>query len=308
MTPDSFDTPILFVVFNRPDTTRQVFERIKEVRPLTLYVAADGPRANKPEDLSKCLGTRKIIEEIDWECDLHTLFFDTNLGCKIGVSSAIDWFFQDVDRGIILEDDCVPDFSFFHFCQSLLHYYKDDERIMAISGDNFQDGLIRSDGSYYFSKLVHVWGWATWRRAWKHFDSKMQKYPIFKEQKIIASIFPRKTHQKHWLRIFEKSYNNKINSWAYPWVFNVWSQGGLCILPNKNLVTNIGFNKEATHTKFHQPGMSELESNAIGEIRHPSIIMSDYFADLYTLKKSTRPLIYTLKKKISKIIAAKCET
>jgi len=159
MTAASLKAPVLLLIFNRPDTTQLVFNKIRKARPAELYIAADGPRKNQPDDPENCRKAREILRQVDWDCKISTLFREENLGCKIGVSSAIDWFFSEVEEGIILEDDCVPDQSFFQFCQELLARYRDDKRVMMISGDNFQFGRRRTDYSYYFSQYVHIWGW-----------------------------------------------------------------------------------------------------------------------------------------------------
>ena len=168
-----FDTPILFIVFNRPYETSYVFETIKKIKPKKLYVAADGPRHNFIDDLSKVNQVREIATKISWECELKTLFNDKNLGCKAGVSRGISWFFDHEKSGIILEDDCVPHQYFFLFCQNILKYYSNDDRVFSITGNNFQNDIKRGASSYYFSKILHCWGWATWRRSWKFYDGKI---------------------------------------------------------------------------------------------------------------------------------------
>ena len=165
-----FQTPILFLIFNRPDTTKRVFESIRSIKPAKLYIAADGDRKDKVGEDLLCKDTRSIIDLIDWECEIKTLFRPENLGCKIAVSSAIDWFFENEEQGIILEDDCLPNESFYIYCETLLNYYAFNERIMHISGNNFQDGMMRGNGSYYFSNYNHIWGWASWKRAWKAYN------------------------------------------------------------------------------------------------------------------------------------------
>ena len=169
-----FQTPILFLIFNRPDTTKLVFESIKRIKPAKLYIAADGARKHKVGEDLLCKETRSIIDLIDWECEIKTLLRTENLGCKIAVSSAIDWFFENEEQGIILEDDCLPNESFFNFCEQLLNQFKENKEIMHISGNNFQDGITRGDGSFYFSKYNHIWGWATWKRAWKLYNVKLE--------------------------------------------------------------------------------------------------------------------------------------
>ena len=190
MPSELFTTPILFMIFNRPDTTARVFERIRGIKPSRLFVSADGPRLQKPDEAEQCIQARAVIQKIDWECEVKTKFSDKNQGCKMGVNSAINWFFEHVDEGIILEDDCLPDISFFPFCQTLLELYRNDERIMHIGGSNFQDGKLRDDGSYFFSGINHIWGWATWKRAWKQYDVQIRSLPSLRNNEIFRTVFP----------------------------------------------------------------------------------------------------------------------
>lgn len=182
-----FSTPILFLIFNRPDTTRIVFKRIREIRPSKLYVAADAPRANKLGEAELCMETRAIIKDIDWPCELKTLFRDENLGCKLSVSGALDWFFENEECGIILEDDCLPDLTFFSFCKELLERYKDDDRIGHIGGNCFLPGQIAKELSYDFCSITHIWGWATWRRVWKNMDVQFHFWEEHKNRR--SSLF-----------------------------------------------------------------------------------------------------------------------
>lgn len=297
-----FKTPILFIIFNRPETTKVVFEAIRQVKPSKLFIAADGPRKNKIGENELCKKTRLITNNINWPCDVKILFRKKNLGCKNSVSSAIDWFFKSVDQGIILEDDCLPDQSFFPFCEQMLELYKDDSRIMHISGNNFQFRRQRGDGDYYFSKMNHIWGWATWKRAWRYYDVNMSSLEQFKKYDYINSIFHEKKHQKKWLDIFEKVKNNEINTWDYQWTYAMWSQNGLSILPNKNLVENLGFNNEATHTKYRNIMIEENKSSSLLINKHPSTIIRDYAADIFYHEIMNPKIIKRVYNKIIKII------
>jgi hypothetical protein len=174
-------TPVAFLVFNCPDTTIRVFEEIRCARPPKLLVVADGPRADRPGEADKCQAVRAVIETVDWPCEVLKNYSDVNLGCKIRVSSGLDWVFEQVEEAIILEGDCLPHPTFFRFCEELLETYRDDERIGMISGDNFQFGRKRGDASYYFSRYNHIWGWASWRRAWQHYDRNMAIWPKFRD-------------------------------------------------------------------------------------------------------------------------------
>lgn len=280
----SFDKPILFLVFNRPDHTSKVFTRIREVKPKYLFVAADGPRSTHPEDAKKCEMVRKtILEGIDWNCELKTLFRNENLGCGLGVSSAINWFFDQVEDGIILEDDCLPDISFFDFCGKLLEYYKDDTRVMHISGDNFQRQNAHEHPSYYFSSFPHIWGWATWRRSWKTYDYTLAGY---NESKITDCMrqygFTRK-EINHWSQILVKqSQESRVDTWDYQWLHAVWKNNGLSILPSVNLVKNIGFDDEATHTKKASNDLLGILTQGMDVLTHPKKMIVNRRADLYT--------------------------
>ncbi len=278
---ETFSTPILLIIFNRPDTTFRVFEKVRLLKPAKLYIAADGPRANNVEDSENCRLARSVIEKIDWKCKVFKLFRTENLGCGKAVSSAINWFFEQEEEGIILEDDCLPDDTFFSFCQTLLSYYRNDERIMHIGGSNFQEGIRRGEGSYYFSAMVHVWGWATWKRAWKNYDFDLKDADDFIKQDKIGKYFSDETVKNYWHSIFKNMQLHKIDTWDYQWHFTVWNYGGLAIIPQHNLISNIGFGTEATHTK----GESEWANQPtipITHIIHPATVTQNAEADLFT--------------------------
>lgn len=278
----TFPTPILFLIFNRPDTTEKVFEIIRKIKPAKLFVSADGPRASKPGEKEKCDQTRKIIERVDWDCEVHRNFSNDNLGCKKGVVKGITWFFENVEEGIIIEDDCILEDSFFTFASELLEHYRKDERIMHIGAANFQDGIKRSDASYYFSKFCHVWGWATWRRAWKYYDMQIKNFPDFEASGKIKEILPDKKMQEHWLKLFRTVYENRLDTWDFQWVYTVWQRKGMSIIPNVNLVSNIGFGEEATHTKDTGHVLSEIETEKMHDLIHPQKIEINEEADRYT--------------------------
>ena len=242
-------TAILFLVFNRPDVTQRVFEAIRDARPPRLYIAADGPRIDRPDEEALCEQTRQIVSNIDWPCEISTLFRDENLGCRVGVSTAIDWFFEHEEEGIILEDDCLPDESFFVYCEELLDTYKNAPDIMAISGDYFHGEARRPETSYYFSRYNHCWGWASWRRAWQLYDRDMSRWPELRNSGWLTDISGgHSDFSRYWTYVFDKAYAGEIDSWAYRWLFSCWIHHGLTALPSVNLVKNIGFGDAATHT------------------------------------------------------------
>ncbi len=282
--PCELNTPVLFIIFRRPDTTKKVFEQIRKAKPKHLFVAANAPRPDNEEEAEKCRKAREIVNFVDWDCELKTLFRNNYLSCEISVSSAIDWFFDNVEEGIILEDDCLPSQSFFWFCQELLKKYRNDTRIMIISGNNFQFGRIRGEGSYYFSKCAHIWGWATWRRAWKHYDVNMKSYEKFSTENQINNIFQIKQQQKYWMKVLQLAYDDKLDAWDYQWSYTCFINNGLCIMPNVNLVSNIGFGIDGTHTKEESSIFSNIEAEEITEIAHPEFILADQEADLLTSK------------------------
>jgi len=285
-------TPVAFLIFNRSDSAQKVFEEIRRSKPPKLLVVADGPRENVPEDRDKCLSARAVIDTIDWECEIFKNYADTNLGCKRRVSSGVDWIFDTVEEAIILEDDCVPHPSFFRFCEEMLQRYRDDERIMMISGDNFQFGRKRSQFSYYFSCYSHIWGWASWRRAWKLYDVTMEKWPKVRDAGQLNDWFSNRRAVAYWEEQFEKTYAGEIDSWDYQWAFTCWLHGGLTVLPSVNLISNIGFSQDATHTKSSfSYRMMNVEPMTF-PLHHPHNIDRDIIADNLTQKVHYSPSIY----------------
>jgi hypothetical protein len=279
--PSSKKTAVLFLVFNRPDTTIKVFEKIRETKPSRLYVAADGPREGYSDEKEKVMKVRKIATNVDWPCELKTLIRDKNLGCKKGVSSAITWFFEQEEQGIILEDDCVPHLDFFSFCENLLDRYFLDERVSVVTGNNFQNSKWRGDASYYFSKYNHCWGWATWRRAWKHYQGDINFWPKWKISDAWKKYTPDKIERKYWEKIFDSCYAGQIDSWAYPWTASTWYKNSHTATPNVNLVSNIGFGNDATHTKSTNHISSNLKTFDLKNIIHPKKIYRNIQADLF---------------------------
>jgi hypothetical protein len=302
---DHCDTPILFITFKRPDTTRKVFEEIRKAKPKKLFLAQNYPRGKKFEDTENWKEVRSIIENIDWDCEIKRLYRDYYLEVKVSVSSALDWFFSHVEEGIILEDDCVPDQSFFPFCQELLEKYRDDKRIMMISGDNFQFGRNGTKDSYYFSRYFHIWGWATWKRAWKYYDVDMKVWPEICDNGYLNNILLEKSVVKYWESVFNLVYNGVINTWDYQWVFSCWIQGGLSIMPNQNLVSNIGFDMIGTHTKGDSIFSKMATKNMKFPLMHPDYMIRDLKADKYTEKiwfSNTESLKNLLKLKFNILI------
>ncbi|NEV63007.1 glycosyltransferase family 2 protein [Thiorhodococcus minor] len=269
---------VLFLVFSRPNQTSAVFEAIRAARPARLYVAADGPRADRIGELDRCEKVRQIATGVDWPCQVYTRFRDSNLGCKRAVSDALDWFFGEEEAGIVLEDDCLPHPDFFLFCDALLARYAEDARVSVITGDNFQRGRRRGDASYYFSKYNHCWGWASWRRAWRLYDGELHFWPEWQGSAAWRDRLPNARERRYWQAIFDRVARGEIDSWAYPWTASVWYRGGLTATPNVNLVTNIGFSDEATHTRGSGRGCM-FPHHALGSLVHPNEVKQDLRAD-----------------------------
>ena len=277
----SLKAPVCLIIFNRPDTTQKVFEAIRQVKPPKLLVIADGARPERPEEAEKCTTAREIINQVDWDCEVLTNYSDINLGCRKRVSSGLNWVFEQVEEAIILEDDCLPHPTFFRFCEELLERYRHDNGIMAISGDNFQWGRKRTNYSYYFSRYNHIWGWATWRRAWQVYDLEMKRWPEIRDSNWLNDILQDSKAVNYWSKIFQGVYEG-FNTWDYPWTFACWIHNGLTILPNVNLVSNIGFGAEATHTKSVTKFANMPTEEMSFPLQHPPFIIRDTQSDEIT--------------------------
>lgn len=260
--------PILFITFNKIEETKKVFKSIQQEKPQKLYISSDGPRQTHPDDLLKVITIRNyILSNIDWPCKIRTLFFDKNLGCKYAVSSAISWFFLHEEMGIIIEDDCLVENDFFLYCSTLLDKYADDEKIYQINGTCFLNQF-NIDESYFFSKYSHIWGWATWRRAWQHYEINSFSF----ESDFLKINFYSEIEKQYWHHTLKQYYENKIDTWDYPWTFTILKNNGLCIYPKKNMVTNIGFGPNATHTKDINSPFSNMIIEKNEKIIHPKSI------------------------------------
>ena len=289
-------TPVAFIIFNRPDTTELVFSEIAKAKPKQLFIIGDGARKERLDEESKVIATRDIIKKVDWDCKVVTNFSDSNLGCKKRVSSGLDWLFNQVDEAIILEDDCLPDATFFRFCQEMLEYYKNESRIGMISGDNFQFGNREDNHSYYFSKYTHIWGWATWRDRWiENYDVNISYWPEIRKEGLLFDVFKNKREVAHWQSIFDRVYIGDVDTWDYQWVLTNLVKDRLNVIPAVNLISNIGFNENATHTT----GSSEL-ANVEREpmefpLSNPATISQNFAADKFTytnfIKKSLLKIV-----------------
>lgn len=272
------NTPVLFLVFNRLETTKQVFAQIRKAQPRQLFIGADGARVGKEGEAEKVQAVRQyILDNIDWDCEVQTLFREQNLGCGVAPAQAITWFFEHVEQGIILEDDILPEDSFFLFCEELLEKYKDDTRICQIGGNNFNIA-VPSAYSYFFTKYVSIWGWATWRRAWKQYDFEMKLLqPDMGD--FFACLFPpyEATHRYQLFQNFARNRGNDI--WDYQWFFCNLLNNTLTLLPTQNLIANLGFGEDATHTTNQNSPHYKLQTNKLTFplIHPPYLVRSEHY-------------------------------
>jgi len=288
LTKNQFKIPVLLLTWKREKEIKLILNILRKINAINIYVNSDGFEFNfsKSDEKNKIIQTRNsILKKIDWECKVHLKFNNKNLGCKKSVISAINWFFENEESGIILEEDCIPNESFFYFCAALLDKYKNNEKISCITGVNFQNGRKVSNSSYYFSKYNHCWGWATWKESWNLFDADMSFWPSMKKQKI-WDIDPLMSNEerKYWMDIFESSYQNHYDSWAYPWLASLWYKNKLTITPENNLVSNVGFDGLATHTKNRFSISANKKTFELEKIIYNSSIKRNLEADLYTFK------------------------
>lgn len=280
-----FDTPILFLVFNRPTATKKVFERIREIKPAKLFIAADGHRVNKEGEKEKCEKVREIVlQGVDWPCEVKTLFRNHNLGCGLAVSEGINWFFEHVEEGIIIEDDILPSHSFFEFAAALLKLYRNDESVWHIGGNSYNPYKMRSP--YYFSAYPHIWGWATWRRAWKNYRYQLDDIDHEKFFANINELFLTHSEKKFWIDFYDDYFRIvEKNTWDYQWTCRIWYNKGLAILPRENLITNIGFEEDATHTSDKDSWLARLTANEIEIPKQKEPIKQNKKADLFTSRE-----------------------
>ncbi len=274
-------TPVVLFVFNRPQLTSRVFDAVRKARPNKLLIVADGPRANRPEDVALCAEVRKICQDVDWPCELITDFAPANMGCRNRVASGLSWAFEQVEEAVILEDDCLPHESFFRFCQELLERHRNDTHVGMISGDCFlPGGYNRTFASYFFTRYAHIWGWATWRRAMKSYDVTMKKWPEVNNDGWLEDFFQNDaTLVAYWRSILSQVYNQQIDTWDYQLMFSFWLQGMISICPARNLISNIGFGSDATHTKDANPRSNMPVYEMQFPLLAPSALTVDSLAD-----------------------------
>lgn len=280
-----YSTPVLFLIFARPETTKKVFERIRAIKPQKLYVAADGPRKNNLDEIQRSKDAKHIIDSIDWPCEVKKLYRDDNLGCMFAVSDAISWFFDNEEYGVILEDDCLPDLSFFLFCEELLLKYRDDNRIGHIGGSCFFPTFMNNEYSYNFTTIPEIWGWASWRRVWKNYDANFSYYKKYNKTKWSDLIYLNLREKIYFSSFLPDVLSKKINTWDVQYYFMLRLQQQLCISPVVNLVSNIGLASElATHTKTSKDKMYRSNSEMNFPLSHPLCFLRNKYVDCKTIK------------------------
>jgi hypothetical protein len=274
-----FQTPVILLIFNRPAETARALAAIRAVRPSRLFVVADGPRPGHPDDPQACAQARGMVSDIDWPCSVERLEAATNMGCRDRVSSGLDWAFDRVEEAVVIEDDCLSDPSFFQLCGTLLARHRDDPRVMSIGGHRCDGPDEHDPPSYAFSRYPASWGWATWRRAWRHYDVGLREWPRLRATGWLESLLGDASAVRHWRRIFDHAVRG-IDTWDYAWVFAHWLHGGLAIRPRVNLVQNIGFGQAATHTRdASHPLASRPAASLSFPLHHPSACTRDEALD-----------------------------
>lgn len=271
---NKFDTPIVLIIFNRYESIKKVIDSLREIKPSEIYVIADGPRENKENEYLLCEQTRKAIDEIDWEANIYKNYSNKNLGCRDRIYSGLNWVFDNVEKAIILEDDCVPNREFFNYAEQMLDFYENDERIFSIEGTNVCGEWKSNENSYHFSKYAALWGWATWKRAWSKIDLNFKSYQENKKKLRSKLSF---SQYKTFDIIFRKTKNHEINSWGYAWIYSILINDGLTVVPSRNLIKNIGFGENATHTHSKESKLSGLnnEHTLFNELNNNNIVTSD---------------------------------
>jgi len=279
--------PVLFLVFNRPHVTRKVFQAIRKAQPSRLYVAADGPRDSRPGEGEICREVRAIATEIDWDCEVKKLFRERNLGCGRAVREAIDWFFREEEYGVILEDDCLPGESFFPFMKEMLERYREDDRVMHVSGYSMFPGEPESGESYFFSRYPGIWGWGAWRRSWQKYDFELKKFQTFVSRPFRDLGYSCEFEKRCRVRAYNRVYSEGVDTWDYQWDFALRTNGGLCVRPWMNLVENIGFGADATHT---MGAARSHEMNPVQEmlfpLKHPELVLPNTAKDEEHFKRA----------------------
>jgi len=287
----SFSIPVVLLAFKRPEQTARVLEVIRQARPTSLFIVADGPRPEVNGEAAACAAVRHLLDQkIDWDCEVRRNYAEVNLGCARRVSSGLDWVFEHVEEAIVLEDDCLPHPTFFSFCAELLDRYRHDTRVAVISGQNVQFGRKYSEYSYYFSRYPHCWGWATWKRAWRYFDYDMTLWPRVRDTDLLEQILETPEMAQRWTRRFQDACDGRIDSWATRWTLACWLQNMLSVLPAVNLVTNIGFDTCGTNATNSRSRFANIPAEPIQfPLQHPPMVVRNAPADAFTDRTLFKP-------------------
>jgi hypothetical protein len=284
-----FETPVALFVFSRPDTTRRVFDAIAGARPARLLLVADGSRPDRVGEAEACEQVRQIVSRVDWPCEVSRNFADSNLGCQERIISGLDWVFSLVEEAIILEDDCLPDPSFFPFCQEMLERYRGDSRVASISGTNLVEKYLNTEASYFFSHLGGNWGWATWRSEWQRYDRHLEDWPKFRGENLLAEVFDQPKAVAYWTKIFDMMHETRgPSAWDYQWLYTHLKNNALTVIPRVNLVANIGFGPGATHTAEVDARLTPPAKAMEFPLRHPFSFIplrsaDRHFQDLFSV-------------------------
>ena len=306
----NFKSPIVLIVFKRPKETKRILDIIRGIKPSKLFIIADGARFHIPDEEAKCLAVRKIVEQVDWDCEVYRNYSSVNQGCGKRIHTGLDWVFDQVEEAIILEDDCIPNPTFFRFCDEMLKYYCNNERISSITGYNSQFGKKKTSYSYYFSHFKHPWGWATWRRAWQHFDYNMEAWPEVKRNNFLSQVFRHPKAIQYWTKVFQQQYEgqNGDSVWDYQWAFSCWLRQSLGIVSEINLISNIGYGEDSTHFKSFYDRDNPLLNTPTFEIsfplKHPPSIKRNIKADDFIqFSRFTPSLFHRFKARLKKLFS-----
>lgn len=275
-----FKVPILVIIFNRHELVQKLFNEIKKQKPKYLYISCDGPRVDKENDIELINKSKAVFDQIDWDCEIKTLYRDKNWGAGKSISDALIWFFNQVEEGVVFEEDCFPHQDFFEYCEVLLEKYRNNSEIMFIGGNNFQKQS-KSEFSYYFSAYPHIWGWASWQRVIYDYSFELKNISNKDFKNVINHYNFSWIETKVWFDKFKRIQMGQINSWDYQLTYNIWSKKGISIIPQMNLVKNIGFGKDAIHCKNSKSIEANLEIHPILPIKHPKEVIINTDADSY---------------------------
>lgn len=283
--------PVLLLIYNRPEYTKKSIANLRKIKPKKIYIFCDGPKNEQDKHL--CLKTIDETQKIDWKCTIKRKFLKKNLGCKDGVSLGISWFFKTNSKGIILEDDCIPNKSFFQFCEKMFHFYNNSKIVGCITGDNFLSSKFKFKDGYYFSKYANCWGWATWKRSWNLYKKNINFWPNYKKSKSWKDNFLTNYERKYWNLIFDECYKGKLDSWAYSWTLCLWKNRLLTVTPSKNLVKNIGLSTSRKKLFTLSSTAYKTENLNIKKIKFNNNLKIDQKADSFVFDKHFKGKIKT---------------